>query len=33
LKGIDTHMDTPAWFLDEVAHAGDEHLDPAYVAA
>ncbi len=25
-------MDRPAWFLDEVAHAGDEHLDPAYVA-
>ena len=28
----DTHMDRPPWFLDEVAHAGDEHLDPAYVA-
>jgi SAM-dependent methyltransferase len=26
-------MDRPAWFLDEVAHAGSEHLDPAYVAA
>ncbi len=26
-------MDTPAWFLDEVAHAGDEHLDPTYVVA
>jgi len=25
-------MDTPIWFFDEVAHAGDEHLDPAYVA-
>lgn len=25
-------MDTPAWFLDEGTHAGDEHLDPAYVA-
>jgi ubiquinone/menaquinone biosynthesis C-methylase UbiE len=25
-------MNTPAWFLDEVAHAGDEHLDPGYVA-
>ncbi len=25
-------MDTPTWFFDEVAHAGDEHLDPAYVA-
>ncbi len=25
-------MDRPTWFLDEVAHAGDEHLDPAYVA-
>lgn len=22
---------TPTWFLDELAHAGDEHLDPAYV--
>jgi SAM-dependent methyltransferase len=21
----------PGWFLDELAHAGDEHLDPAYV--
>jgi len=26
-------MDRPTWFLDEVAHAGDEHLDPAYAAA
>jgi SAM-dependent methyltransferase len=25
-------MGRPAWFLDEVAHAGVEHLDPAYVA-
>jgi SAM-dependent methyltransferase len=25
-------MDRPAWFLDEVAHAGAEHLDPVYVA-
>lgn len=25
-------MSRPAWFLDEVAHAGSEHLDPAYVA-
>jgi SAM-dependent methyltransferase len=24
-------MDTPPWFLDQVAHAGREHLDPAYV--
>ncbi len=24
-------MDRPPWILDEVAHAGDEHLDPAYV--
>ena len=24
-------MDTPRWFMDEVAHAGREHLDPAYV--
>ncbi len=23
----------PGWFFDELAHAGDEHLDPAYVAA
>jgi SAM-dependent methyltransferase len=23
--------ETPRWFLDELAHAGDEHLDPAYV--
>jgi ubiquinone/menaquinone biosynthesis C-methylase UbiE len=22
---------TPRWFLDEVAHAGSEHLDPTYV--
>ena len=26
-------MDRPAWFLDEAAHAGDEHLDPASVAS
>lgn len=26
-------MDRPAWMIDELAHAGDEHLDPAYVAA
>jgi ubiquinone/menaquinone biosynthesis C-methylase UbiE len=26
-------MDLPAWFFDEVAHAGAEHLDPTYVAA
>jgi ubiquinone/menaquinone biosynthesis C-methylase UbiE len=25
-------VDRPAWFLDEIAHAGVEHLDPAYVA-
>ena len=24
-------MATPRWFLDEVAHAGSEHLDPTYV--
>ena len=24
-------MDTPPWFLDEVAHAGREQLDPIYV--
>lgn len=23
-------MTTPSWFLDELAHAGPEHLDPAY---
>ena len=22
----------PSWYLDELAHAGPEHLDPAYVA-
>ncbi len=26
-------MQRPGWVLDELAHAGDEHLDPAYVAA
>jgi SAM-dependent methyltransferase len=26
-------MPTDAWIFDELAHAGDEHLDPAYVAA
>lgn len=25
-------MTLPAWFFDEAAHAGGEHLDPAYVA-
>ena len=24
-------MVTPSWFLDELAHAGGEHLDPGYV--
>ena len=24
-------MDAPCWFPDELAHAGDEHLDPEYV--
>jgi SAM-dependent methyltransferase len=24
-------MAVPSWFPDELAHAGDEHLDPAYV--
>lgn len=24
-------MSTPSWFLDELAHAGSEHLDPGYV--
>ena len=23
-------METPSWFPDELAHAGDEHLDPEY---
>lgn len=26
-------MGTTPWLFDELAHAGDEHLDPAYVAA
>lgn len=26
-------MSRPGWMIDELAHAGDEHLDPAYVAA
>lgn len=26
-------MPVPRWFFDELAHAGAEHLDPAYVAA
>ena len=26
-------MSAPAWFLDELAHAGPEHRDPAYVAS
>lgn len=26
-------MTTPHWFLDELAHAGPEHLDPTYVPA
>jgi SAM-dependent methyltransferase len=25
-------MAHPDWYLDELAHAGDEHLDPAYIA-
>ncbi len=25
-------MATPRWFVDELRHAGDEHLDPAYVS-
>lgn len=25
-------MDAPGWWLDELAHAGGEHLDPVYVA-
>jgi ubiquinone/menaquinone biosynthesis C-methylase UbiE len=27
-----TRMTIPDWFIDEIAHAGSEHLDPAYVA-
>ncbi len=30
-KGRD-FMETPLWFLDEIAHAGSEHLDPCYVS-
>ncbi len=26
-------MSSPGWYLDERAHAGPEHLDPAYVAS
>lgn len=26
-------MSAPSWFIDELAHAGDEHLDPAYAAS
>jgi SAM-dependent methyltransferase len=26
-------VESPSWYLDEIAHAGPEHLDPAYVAA
>lgn len=25
-------MQQPDWYLDELAHAGDEHFDPAYIA-
>ncbi|MHB8646138.1 MAG: class I SAM-dependent methyltransferase, partial [Thermomicrobiales bacterium] len=25
-------MERPDWYIDELAHAGDEHLDPAYIA-
>jgi SAM-dependent methyltransferase len=28
----DARMQRPDWSLDEFAHAGDEHLDPAYIA-
>jgi len=31
LKGAE--MNRPAWMIDELAHAGEEHLDPEYVAA
>ena len=24
-------MEAPGWFIDELGHAGDEHLDPTYV--
>jgi 2-polyprenyl-3-methyl-5-hydroxy-6-metoxy-1,4-benzoquinol methylase len=27
------YMGMPRWFIDELAHAGREHLDPAYVPA
>ena len=26
-------MPTDAWTFDELAHAGDEHLDPEYIAS
>jgi SAM-dependent methyltransferase len=26
-------MSRPSWYIDEFAHAGEEHLDPEYVAA
>jgi ubiquinone/menaquinone biosynthesis C-methylase UbiE len=31
-KGDRTAMAIPAWYPDELAHAGPEHLDPDYVA-
>lgn len=32
MTGEDGDMRQPDWYLDELAHAGDEHLDPAYIA-
>lgn len=30
---MDAHKESLGWLFDEFAHAGDEHLDPTYVAA
>jgi hypothetical protein len=30
---VTEYLQPPSWVLDELAHAGEEHLDPAYVAA
>jgi 2-polyprenyl-3-methyl-5-hydroxy-6-metoxy-1,4-benzoquinol methylase len=30
-KGTEINMEAPCWFPDELAHAGDAHLDPEYV--
>ncbi len=28
---MEKHLETPRWYLDEVSHAGSEHLDTGYV--